>query len=374
MHAALLAVWAVMLAAGILQTANGVQTDLLGVRAGIAAFPAWSIGVMMAGYYTGFSMGPILSPSIIRRLGHMRAIALGVGVAASVIFAHGLFVSPIAWTLLRALCGFFLSMSYVAVESFINDRIDSDSRGRVFSIYMVLQMAGMTLAQGIFLAADPATIVPFVLCAMLFLLSALPLRFVTGGKDAPPPEPFGLVRLFRLSPLGVVATLLAGTSWSVLFTFGPVYAQRKGFNLQGISLYMSLAMVTGALLQFPLGWLSDLIGRRTTIALLCAGATLAAVLGAWADARGAWLQDVAIALSGGLIFPLYALSAAHTNDFVEPANRVAASAGLILLFGLGSIVGPLAAGAAMTMLGPVGFFGVLAAAMLAGLATASAAR
>jgi MFS family permease len=180
--------------------------------------------------------------------------------------------------------------------------------------------------------------------------------------------------LFRLSPLGVIATVLAGISWSALFTFGPVYAQRNGFDLSGISLFMSLAMVSGAVLQFPLGWVSDHIGRRTTIALLCTAATLASLFGVWANSEPRWIEDIAAGLIGGLVFPLYALSAAQLNDTVVAANRVAASAGLILLFGLGSIIGPLASGGAMTLLGPVGFFAVLSFTMLAGLATATATR
>jgi MFS family permease len=372
--AALTATWAVILAAGILQTANGVQTDLLGVRAGLAAFPTWSIGVMMAGYYVGFSMGPILSPRIIRHLGHTRAMAMGVAIAAAVIVLHGSFVNWITWTLLRAFCGFFLSMSYVACESFINDRAESHARGRVFSIYMVMQMAGMTVAQGLFLVADPATLTPFMLCAGVFLLSAAPLKFVIPGRDAPPPEPFSLVRLFRLSPLGFVATILAGTSWSVLFTFGPVYAQRKGFDLAGISLFMSLAMASGAVLQFPLGWLSDRIGRWPTIVILSGIATASALFGAWANGHASIFIDGAAVLTGGFVFPLYGLSAAHTNDTVQPASRVAASAGLILLFGLGSIVGPLAAGGALALFGPIGFFALLSAVMFACLATAMATR
>ncbi|MGD0191385.1 MAG: MFS transporter [Rhizomicrobium sp.] len=374
MRAALMAVWAVVLAASIIQTANGLQTDLLGVRAGLATFPPWSVGVMMAGYYAGFSLGPILSPFVVRTLGHTRAITFGAIVAGAIIIAHGLVVTPLVWTGLRAFDGFFLSTSYVAIESFINDRVGATSRGRVLSVYMVLQMVGMTFAQGLFLLADPATLIPFLLCAALFLFSAAPLRFVPAGHDAALPRPFGLIRLFRLSPLGTAATLLAGMSWSVLFTFGPVYAQRKGFSLNGIGLFMSLAMVSGALVQFPLGWLSDHFGRRRAVVLLCACATLAAGLGALFDRMPARLEYIAMALTGAFVFPLYALAAARTNDFVEPENRVAASAGLILLFGLGSIAGPLAAGSLMSLMGPQGFFIVLAATMAAGLAFAAMAR
>jgi MFS family permease len=227
----------------------------------------------------------------------------------------------------------------------------------------------------LFLAASPATLAPFLLCAGLFLLSAAPLPFVVHNADAhAPPEPLGLVRLFRLSPLGVIVTVVAGSSWSVLFAFGPVYAQRKGFDLAGISLFMSLAMVSGAALQLPLGWVSDHIGRRTTVAILCGLATGAALFGMLANSAPTWVEDIAMGLSGATVFPLYAISAAHLNDSVLPAYRLAASAGLILLFGLGSIAGPLAAGVALSVFGAIGFFAVLSLTMVVGLATAAATR
>ncbi|HUJ02830.1 MAG TPA: hypothetical protein VLW75_04265, partial [Rhizomicrobium sp.] len=60
MRVALLAVWAVIVTGGVMQTANALQTDLLGVRAGLELFPSWSIGVLMAGYYVGYSAGPLV--------------------------------------------------------------------------------------------------------------------------------------------------------------------------------------------------------------------------------------------------------------------------------------------------------------------------
>jgi hypothetical protein len=82
-------------------------------------------------------------------------------------------------------------------------------------------------------------------------------------------------------------------------------------------------------------------------------------------------QYVPFALIGALVLPLYGLGVAHTNDHVAPQMRVAAAAGLVLLFGLGSIAGPLAVGSAITTLGAGGFFVVLAAVM--GLSVAACA-
>jgi MFS family permease len=375
MRVALAAIWTVLLSALIVQTANGLQTDLLSLRGSLEAFPPWSIGVIMAGYYVGYSCGPLFSPAIVRRLGQVLTIALGAAIAGAIIALHGLLVTPVVWTLLRALSGFALACVYVSYESWIHDKVENRFRGRVFSAYMVVQMIGMTLSQVLITVASPRGLTLFLLAAGLFFIGTSPV--FAAGKNAPthaPPEPFGLIHLFRISPLGVIATALSGVSWSIVFTFGPIYAQKSGFDLAGVGFYMGLAMATGAIIQFPLGWLSDVIGRRSSIALITGMAACAALFGLWAMHRGAPAQDVASALIGGFVFPIYSITAAHTNDSVEPRSRVPAAAGLVLLFGLGSIVGPLATGWAITAMGLSGYFAVLAASMFASVAVAAVTR
>ncbi len=49
------------------------------------------------------------------------------------------------------------------------------------------------------------------------------------------------------------------------------------------------------------------------------------------------------------------------NDRIDPGERLPASGAMILLFGIGSVLGPMAASAAMEAFGPRGFFLLLAA-------------
>ena len=239
--------------------------------------------------------------------------------AAIVIVLHGLLVAPVPWALLRVIDGLALSIVYVAIESWINDRVENRVRGRIFSLYMVAQMAGMTVAQILFSMGNPKTLSLFALSAAIFVAGAIPAFAVRSKAPAmAPPVPFRLPQLFRVSPLGALTTILAGVSWSVVFTFGPVYAQKSGFSLSGVSLFMGLAMVGGAVMQFPLGWISDLIGRRATIGWMSAGGIAASLFGLWTDGWPAIFPFAAALLTGGFIFPLYGLAVAHTNDRVAP--------------------------------------------------------
>ncbi len=67
------------------------------------------------------------------------------------------------------------------------------------------------------------------------------------------------------------------------------------------------------------------------------------------------------ALYGAANYPIYGLAVAHANDYADPSEFVAVSGGLLLLYGAGTMFGPLAAGAAMAGLWPEGLFVVTAA-------------
>lgn len=375
MRAAVISVWAVIVAIFFVQTANGLQTSLLSVRAGLESFPAWTIGIVMASYYVGYSAAPLASRFVIGRAGHVNALWLGTLSAGFVIAVHAFLISPPAWAVLRLISGFVLSSAYIAAESWIHDRVSNDKRGRVFSIYMVVQMIAMTLAQLLFGLGDPRSLLPFLLSAAIFAVGAIPMLFAR--HTAPhrlPPEPYHVGQLFLASPLGAIASVLGGVTWSIVFTFGPVYAQRSGYSMVEVSLFMAVAMAGGALLQFPLGWLSDHFGRRRTIALMSAGGMAAALFGVWADGHGIVVQFAASALVGALTFPMYAIAGAHINDAVDSQKRVAAAAGLVLLFGLGSIFGPLAVGGAVTGMGASGYYIILAATLGVSLAATAVTR
>ena len=375
MRAAVASVWAVIVTIAFVQLANGLQTSLLGVRAGIEAFPAWAIGLIMACYYLGYSVAPLTSRPIIGRIGHVLTMTVGAALAALVIVMHAYLVTPVGWAILRAISGFSLSSLYVGAESWIHDRVENANRGRVFSIYIIAQMIGMTGSQLLLSAGNPASVFPFVLAGSLFAISCFPVLYArSSAPDHAPPEPFGLGKLFSVAPLGVLATVLAGVSWSIVFTFGPVYAQRHGFSLYQVSLFMAVAMIGGGITQFPMGWLSDAMGRRRTIALMSVGGLAVSLFGLKASGDGFVAQCVASFLVGALIFPVYAISAAHTNDAITPQNRVSAAAGLVLLFGVGSIFGPLLSGTLMSVIGTEGYYAVLAATLAASLAAAAVTR
>jgi MFS family permease len=374
MRAALARVWTVFISIALVQVANGLQTDLLSFRADFERFGPLVIGYVMSSYYVGYSLAPFTARTIVERFGHVLVIVVTSALAGVAIVAPAYLVTPLFWGMFRVMSGFVLSSLYIVIESWIHDSVENRSRGRVFSTYMVVQLASLTGAQWLFWLSDPRIAAPFLVAGGLFFVGGIPVIRSRPVHHGVPPEPFGVLALFEASPIGATVTVLAGVSWSIVFTFGPVYARHAGFDVRETALFMGAAMIGGAVMQFPFGWLSDHLGRRWTLAIMLACATAASAMGLWADGQGAAAKIAASFLTGGFIFTLYAISAAHTNDFISPRNRIAAAAGLVLLFGLGSIIGPTLSGFAVAALGSAGYFVALALVTLASLAATAMRR
>jgi MFS family permease len=101
------------------------------------------------------------------------------------------------------------------------------------------------------------------------------------------------------------------------------------------------------------------------LAVLALLACVAAELIILTAGRALVLLLVASGLYGGLVFTLYPVAVAHTNDRVDNREIVAASSSLILYYGLGACIGPLGAAVFMALLGPTGLYVYIA--LVAGL-------
>lgn len=358
---------AVLLSVAFGQVANGLQNDIVGLRANMSAFSTGAIGLMMACYYAGFSLAAVKGHASIGRFGHIRIIAVCLLVLAAVILIHPFMVMPLVWAALRFASGYAMALFDVGVESWINGKAGNAERGRIFSIYMTVQIATITLSQYILTLGSPTSLGLYIVTAVLFALGAVPVCLVRKGAPADvPPHPLNLAKLCRMAPLGSLAVFLSGMAWATVFTLGPVFAQRIGMSVAGVGLFMAVTMGAGAVMQFPIGWISDHYGRRRVLGGLFAGGIAAAVVGWWAVSVGTSASLVAAALMGAASFPIYAVASARANDAVSPGERVAAAAGLLLLFGLGSIIGPLLCATAMPVLGAGGYYTVLLVTMVLG--------
>ena len=361
MVAAVASSWALFLAIALMMLGNGLQGSLLGIRAALEGFPTTLTGIVMSGYFAGFLLGSVLAPKLVARVGHVRVFAALASLASSAILVHVLWIDPVGWTLIRVVTGFCYAGLYVVVESWLNDQASNQTRGQLLSAYMVVMLGGAAGGQVLLNLADPSGSELFILVSILISLSLIPLLLSTGR--APPfeaPSPVGIRQLYRVSPTGVVGyfgTMLANGAY---FGMGAVYGHEIGLSVRDISLFVSLILIGGMVLQWPIGRLSDAWDRRLVLTGVTFLAALFALLAGLVAERSLLGLFAFAALFGGTNLPLYSLCVAYTNDHLARDQMVQASGTLVLIGGVGAIFGPTSAALAMQTLGAAGFFWWLA--------------
>lgn len=359
MATALIPVTALLLSVALLLMGNGLLGTLLPVRANLESFSTFDIGVLGSSYYVGFAAGCLLGPYLVRRVGHIRTFTAMVSLASAVALAHALILNPLLWWGFRAVTGFCFAVLYMVIESWLNEKSTNENRGFIFSVYTIINLTVITIGQMMLPLGSPTAFPLFVVASILVSLAALPVALTKAQAPAPIATVKIRIRhLYESSPVGFASALGVGLVNGSFWSLGPVFAQGNSTasDTMAVAIFMSTAVIAGAIGQWPLGRMSDKIDRRKVIVAACLGAAIAGLgITLFSDK---WPQAIfAFSILYGIFaFPLYALSAAHMNDSVEPGGFIEASSGLLLLFAFGAVVGPLIASVAMRFFEPQALF------------------
>jgi len=339
--------------------ANALFNTLLGIRMELEQFGASVTGVVMSAYFVGLLIGGRSVSRVINRVGHIRSFGLFASVISITALVHILWVHPVVWGVMRIASGFCMAGMITITESWLNARTDNKHRGQVLSWYTITNFSAAGLGQFLLPLADPGEFVLFCLISILFSAALVPVMATRAAAPTPsPPARVSVGYLYRLAPLACMGAMGSGMMNANFYSLAPVYTQRIGLSLNQTSLFMAIAVMSGVLLQWPLGRLSDRIGRGNvlgTVTLITGGACFAiALFGAQA---GGWLFALAAAY-GATVFTIYSLSSAQANDLSQPDKLVLTAGALLIAFGIGAILGPVIGGLAMRNIGPGALFGI----------------
>ena len=369
--------WALFLGYGVLIVAHGLQGNLLGLRAVLENFNIIATGALMSGYFVGYFVGANVVPNLVGKVGHIRVFAAFASTASLSILLHSVIVDPYVWILGRFITGFSIISIFVVVESWLNDRATNRTRGKVLSIYMIITFIGMGFGVLLLNFNDPTNYEPFILVSLLLSIALVPILLT---KRKPPTfkkiSSIKIKELYKISPLGTFSMFCVGFIHPAIFTMGAVYGALMNFSVLEISLYLFLITLSGAVFQWPIGYLSDRFDRRIILiitALLGSVLTILCFFSVSAspdfiNLSSNWkniYQHIAnhrmsfyifISLYAGVSLPLFSLNLAYVNDFLPKEKFVSAGAGMQIIFGLSAMTAPFACSFFMKNFGPNGIF------------------
>ncbi|WP_281976556.1 MFS transporter [Pseudorhizobium flavum] len=340
---------------------NGLQGLLLPVRGSAEGYSNEILGLIGTTWATGFVVGCFVAPNLVRRIGHVRAFAgFGALICLNVLLT-GILVDQTAWLILRAVTGFCTAGTSMIIESWLNERATNESRGAIFSFYISITLFGVVGGQMMVPFADVSTPILFMICGILYCLAIIP----TAVSKAASPQPLKRVRLdlkglYRNSPVSFIAILLIGTANGAYGTLVAVFGARAGLTEDMIAIMVSVTILAGAVAQFPAGRLSDRMDRRYVLAGLAGLGAVAGVGLSLFQPANVYMILILVSLYGAAANALYPIAVAHANDHASSEDFVKISGGLLLLYGVGTIIGPTLGGPVMTWLGPHALFAVTA--------------
>lgn len=356
--AAIVSIGALLASVFLLVSGNGLLGIMLAVRMNDGVQSPQVIGLVLSCYSVGFVAGAYLASGIISRVGHIRSFAAFAAFACTAILIHGMEQHLILWAGLRMVTGFSVAAMFMVTESWLNERATNAVRGLMLSIYMITNYTAAGTGQFLLNTAPVDGPILFTFAAVLTVLSLVPLALTSSAQpDLPARQRFGVLRLYRISPLGLVSAVTVGIATGAFGSMGPVFAEAVGLTIDEVSLFMGLGVISGLVLQYPIGLLSDRMDRRILIlgGNLAGGVlSLAIFLLSWssADRPPFVLLLIATCACMSVLYVLYPLCVAHANDFAGPGEATGVAGGLLMVWGAGTIFGPIIGSAIMEHLGP----------------------
>ena len=351
------AVLALLAISCIHQLGTGLVVALVPMRLAIEGFAAWVAGAMSTAFSVGFLLGCLAAPKIVARVPARTAIAVCALANAACAAALWLYPDPIAWCAARFTGGAFIACMWVVIEAWFGQRSNAANRGAVFGAYMLTSRVAFVIAQAALAWTDPRIGALFLIAAGFYAVSWLP---VLAARDAPPrihPKAApGSLAIVHLAPAAAAGSLIHGLITTAQPALFPIYGVGLGLGMDRIALGLAAIQFGGMVLQLPLAFASDRWGRRKIMAVAAFATAALSFAAFYAPVSSSPLLLVALSAWGGAPAVIYSLAIAHANDRVDDHQRIAASSGLLMLWGLGAALGPMAASVLMDSLGHAALF------------------
>lgn len=320
---------------------NGLLFAYIPVRLTADGFaPTWA-GAILTGLSVGGLAGCLMTGAVVRRVGHARSYML---LTALIVLGNALVairVDPLVWIFARAIYGFAICALFIVSQSWLNDAVGNDIRGRVMAIFYVSYLVGLGAGAGLIGFVDAGSAEGPTLAIIFTALSILPVGLT---RLAQPPAPeaasVALREAWRISPVGVAGMLAVGGLSMMISGFAPIHVTAKGFSPQEVGMLMAALPLGTLLLQIPFGWISDRTDRRY---VLIAASLLVALTGLAAlrfDDAALPIFVIVYVVWSGASESIYSLSSAHANDRASKEDMVALSSSMLFAWSISGFVAP----------------------------------
>lgn len=325
--------------------------------------PKWVLGVAGAAPAVAVLLVLPFLPALVGRVGAVPAIAWGCLIAALGFLALSTVNSSAAWIAIRFVMSAGIALPWLVGETWINTVSTDGTRGRVIALYAIAFFSGFAVGP-LLLSILGDGMLPFIAGAAATALAGLPIVLARQlAPDLTHDAPIGTRTALSLAPIGMIGGFIGGFAEISYISLLPNVALASGADEASALHLLTMLTIGGGILQFPLGWLADKFNKASISMLLAA---LFVVLSAFLPMAlgSSVVAPVMVFFLGGIVLGFYTVGLSIIGDKVSSKDIAAANAAFLVMYQAGAILGPLAAGAAMTLDPITGFIATVSALML----------
>jgi MFS family permease len=312
------------------------------------------IGLSAAMTPLGIITSALLVPFLTRRFGARMTALACAGLAAMLFGAIGWTQQLAAWFPLRFLFGVAIGPLYVLSEVWLMALAPAGQRGRLMGLYATIASAGFALGPLSLVLVGSEGWPPFLVGIGAFAACCLCLAATTpylpeldgGGPEA------SVRRFLPHAPVLLAAVFVTAAFEQAALSLLPVYGAGYGMTEASLSALLTVLIAGNVALQVPLGLLAERVAARLVLILCAAGTALCCLLLHLAIGTS-FLWPLAFIL-GAFSFGIYTMAIVELGARFTGAMLVAGNAAFALMWGIGGMAGPPAAGAMMNAIGPPG--------------------
>ncbi|MGR6874742.1 MFS transporter [Pseudomonas sp. HK3] len=334
---------------------HGLLLTLLPIYANQLGFSDFQVGLTGSSYFVGFVAGCLMTPFVLKRVGHIRTFAVLASGYTVFILLFAWSQSFIGWMLLRFMIGAMVAGIYMIIESWLNERAASKNRGAILSFYAMMNLVMITLAQQLLNLGNVDTLLLFALAGIFLSLSVIPVSLTLSLAPTPIKKvSVDFAKVWRHSHIGIIGSIFTGLITGSFWALAPIYANDSGFTTFQLANFMSAVVFGGALFQIPLGRFSDKFDRRLILIFIALAGAIISFITFIASFQDAYAGTTSTALAfmwGAFSMTMYAICLAHANDNADSSDFVDIGSAMLITYGMSSAIGAPIASAFMSIFG-----------------------
>ena len=325
----------------LLLSQRGVASDWLGIA---AAMPA--IGMLLAS---------LCAHRLSKHLANKTLLLFASGLSALSILAIA-FSDSLLWLMTwRFLMGVGCGLLVVLGETWVNVISTPQWRGRCVAAYATMytlcQVAGPSVLAWFGSNAVWPLWIAFA-CNVLGFALLLPSKCEMALGEDTGKHSMTPLAVIRFAPAVILAIFTFAFFDTAMLALLPLYGLQYGLSEQTAVLAVSVLFIGDALFQMPLGWLADRFGAKRVHSYCARFFIVFLLVLPWAmSSMALWLVLLLLGASAG---GLYTLGLIRVGGRFEGQDLGAANAAIGIVWGVGSLTGPIISNGLMNVLGSNG--------------------